>query len=189
MRSRTLQGQRVESRVECRSNPNPDLRRKYSEPGRADARFYRDSPGDCPRSVAARVGQRLCGANTRNQVELTPAFIGIHRVIAQDRSQRGLGSATMGPRCAWILCANAREQTGVTRIACHMPSSSRGWRSASGAPSVILVMEPAEDRPGNNVLGWNTSHGRQPTCAERWLHAKTAVWSAMIVANVVLQPG
>jgi hypothetical protein len=48
-------------------------------------------------------------------------------------------------------------------------------------------MEPAEDRPGNNVLGRNTSHGRQPTCAERWLHAKTAVWSAMIVANVFLQ--
>ena len=68
-----------------------------------------------------------------------------------------------------------------------MPSTSRGWRSASGDPSVILVMEPAEDRPGNNVLGRDTSRGRQPTCAERWLHAKTAVWSAMIVANVLLQ--
>jgi len=45
-------------------------------------------------------------------------------------------------------------------------------------------MEPAEDRSGNNVLGRNTSHGRQPTYAERWLHAKTAVCSAMIVANV-----
>jgi hypothetical protein len=56
------------------------------------------------------------------QDEPTPAFIGIHRVIAQDRPQGGLGSATVGPRCAWILCANARGQTGDTRIACHMPS-------------------------------------------------------------------
>jgi hypothetical protein len=46
-------------------------------------------------------------------------------VIAQDRPQRGLVSATMGPRCAWILCANAREQTVDTRIAGHMPSTSR----------------------------------------------------------------
>ena len=68
-----------------------------------------------------------------------------------------------------------------------MPSTSCGWLSASGDPSVILVMEPAEDRPGNNVLERNTSRGRQPTRAERWLHAKTAVWSAMIVLNVVLQ--
>jgi hypothetical protein len=69
---------------------------------------------------------RLSAAKTRYQVEPTPAFIGIHRVIAQDRPQRGLGSATVGPRGAWILCANARGQTGDTRIACHMPSTSRG---------------------------------------------------------------
>jgi len=49
------------------------------------------------------------------------------------------------------------------------------------------MMESAEDRPGNNVLGRNTPHGRQPMCAERWLHAKTSVWSAMIVATVFLQ--
>jgi hypothetical protein len=74
---------------------------------------------------------RLSAAKTRYQVESTPAFIGIHRVIAQDRPQRGLGSATMGPRCTWILCANAREQTVDTRIACHMPSTSRGGQTPS----------------------------------------------------------
>jgi hypothetical protein len=48
-------------------------------------------------------------------------------------------------------------------------------------------MEPAEDRPGNNILGRDTSHGRQPSCAERRLHVKTAVGSAMVVANAFLQ--
>jgi len=60
-------------------------------------------------------------------------------------------------------------------------------RSGSGDPSVVLVMEPTEDRSRNNVLGRDPSRGRQPTCAERWLHAKTAVGSAMIVATIFLQ--
>jgi hypothetical protein len=68
----------------------------------------------------------VSAAKTRYQVDPTLAFIGIHQVIVQDRPQRGLGNATMGPRCAWNLCANVREQTGDTRIACHIPSTSRG---------------------------------------------------------------
>ena len=75
-----------------------------------------------------------------------------------------------------------RRHTNRVPHAFHEPR-----RSASCDPSVILVMESAEDRPGNNVLGRNMSHGRQQTCAERWLHAKAAMGSAMIVANVFLQ--
>src|SRR5450631_2652222 len=48
-------------------------------------------------------------------------------------------------------------------------------------------MEPTEDGSRNTVPGWNTSHGCQPTRADRWLHAKTAMGSAMIVTNVVLE--
>jgi hypothetical protein len=48
-------------------------------------------------------------------------------------------------------------------------------------------MEPTEDGSRNNVLGWNTSHGGQPTRADWWLHAKTAMGSAMIVTNVILE--
>jgi hypothetical protein len=59
--------------------------------------------------------------------------------------------------------------------------------SVSGDPSAILVMEPTEDRSRNDVLGRDPSHGRQPTRADRWLHAKTTMGSAMIVANIFLQ--
>jgi hypothetical protein len=48
-------------------------------------------------------------------------------------------------------------------------------------------MEPTEDGARNKVLGWNTSHGRQPTCPDRRLNAKTAMGSAMIVTNVLLE--
>jgi hypothetical protein len=48
-------------------------------------------------------------------------------------------------------------------------------------------MEPSEDRVRNNVLGRAPSHGRQPTRADRRLHAKTAMGSAMIVAAIFLQ--
>ena len=48
-------------------------------------------------------------------------------------------------------------------------------------------MEPTEDRSRNNVLGGDSSHGRQPTRADRWLHAKTAMGSAMIVTSISLQ--
>ena len=48
-------------------------------------------------------------------------------------------------------------------------------------------MESAEDGSRNNVLGWNTSHGRQPTCPDRRLHAKTAMGAALIVTNVLLE--
>jgi hypothetical protein len=48
-------------------------------------------------------------------------------------------------------------------------------------------MEPTEDGSRNNVLGWNTSHGRQPTRADRWRHAKTSMGSAMVVANVLFE--
>ena len=58
--------------------------------------------------------------------------------------------------------------------------------SVSGDPSVVLVMEPTEDR-SRNILGRDPSHGRQPTRADRWLHAKTAMGSAMIVATIFLQ--
>ena len=44
--------------------PRP-VRREKSVPGRTDASFHRDSPGDCPRSVGARVGQRHHGAKER----------------------------------------------------------------------------------------------------------------------------
>jgi hypothetical protein len=60
-------------------------------------------------------------------------------------------------------------------------------RSVSCDPSGVLAVEPTEDESRNNVLGWNTSHGRQPTGADRWLHAKTAMGSAMMVTNVVLE--
>jgi hypothetical protein len=39
----------------------------------------------------------------------------------------------------------------------------------------VLVVAPTEDESRNNVLGWDTSHGRQPTRADRWLHVKTAM--------------
>ena len=48
-------------------------------------------------------------------------------------------------------------------------------------------MEPADDRPGNNVLGRNPSHGRQPSRADRRLHAKTAMGSGMVVRSVLLE--
>ena len=57
--------------------------------------------------VTPETRRGLSAVKSRYQVEPTPAFIGIHRVIAQDRSERGSGSATMGPRSAWILYANA----------------------------------------------------------------------------------
>jgi hypothetical protein len=59
--------------------------------------------------------------------------------------------------------------------------------SISGEARAILVVEPTEDGSRNNVLGWDTSHGRQPTGADRWLHAKTAMGSAMIVTSIFLQ--
>ena len=100
------------------------VRRKNSVPGRTDASFHRDSPGDRPRSAAARVGQRHHGAKVRLD-------------LVRERA-----------RADW-------EHTNRVPHAFHEPQ-----RSASGDPSVILVMEPAEDRPGNNVLGRNTSRGQ-----------------------------
>lgn len=41
-------------------------------------------------------------------------------------------------------------------------------------------MEPAEDRSRDDVLGRDTSDGRQPTRPDWWPHAKTAMGSAMI---------
>ena len=127
------------------------VRRKNSVPGRTDASFHRDSPGDRPRSAAARVGQRHHGAKVRLD-------------LVRERA-----------RADW-------EHTNRVPHAFHEPQ-----RSASGDPSVILVMEPAEDRPGNNVLGRNSSHGRQPTCAERRLHVKTAMGTTMIVTDILFQ--
>jgi hypothetical protein len=48
-------------------------------------------------------------------------------------------------------------------------------------------MKPAEDRSRDEVLGCNTSHGPKPTCPEWRLHAKTAMGSAMVITNVLLQ--
>jgi hypothetical protein len=48
-------------------------------------------------------------------------------------------------------------------------------------------MEPAEDRPRNNILGRDTSHGRKPTRAERRRHAKTAMGATMIVTDILFQ--
>ena len=59
--------------------------------------------------------------------------------------------------------------------------------SISGEARAILVVEPTEDGSRNNVLGWKTSHGQQPTGVDRWLQAKTAMGSAMIVATIFLQ--
>ena len=106
----------------------------------------------------------------------------------QDWSQRGLGSATLGLKYAGIWRPSARDckqQTHELRDPCLPQDVLR--MSVSGDPSAILVMEPTEDRSRNDVLGRDPSHGRQPTRADRWLHAKTTMGSAMIVANIFLQ--
>ena len=48
-------------------------------------------------------------------------------------------------------------------------------------------MEPAEDRSRDDVLGRDTSDGREPTCPERRLHTQAAMGSAMVVRNVLLE--
>jgi len=93
----------------------------------------------------------LSAAKTRNQVEPTPALIGIHRVIAQDRPQRGLGSATIGPRCAWILCANARDQTGDTGIAC--PATDQDIWDLCGCKCTTPKIAEASGR-GPSIRRW-----------------------------------
>jgi len=88
-------------------------------------------------SLSSRCGtsseKLLCAENTRNRVELTPAFIEIHRVTAQDRSRRGLGSAAPGPKCAGICRANTREQAADVRIACRAFHELYGQSQATRA--------------------------------------------------------
>ena len=48
-------------------------------------------------------------------------------------------------------------------------------------------MQPTEDSSTANVLGRDTSRGREPTRTEWRLHSKTAMGAAMVVANVRLQ--
>jgi hypothetical protein len=52
---------------------------------------------------------------------------------------------------------------------------------------LIVVMVATEDGSTNDVLGRDTSDGRQPTCPEWWLQTKAAMGAAMIVTNVVLE--
>ena len=60
-------------------------------------------------------------------------------------------------------------------------------RPVSDHSRVVVVMEPTEDSSRDNVLGWDTAHGRESAGSERRLHSKTAMWSAMATANVLVQ--
>ena len=93
----------------------------------------------------------------------------------------------MGLKCAGIWSANARSSCADTRIACQALPTDVVRQSISGEPRAILVMESAEDGSRDDVLGRDTSDGRQPTCSERRLHAKATMGAAMIVTNVVLE--
>jgi hypothetical protein len=59
-----------------------------------------------------------------------------------------------------LVHERARADCGHTNCVPH--AFHEPWRSASGAPNVILVTEPAEDRPGTNILGRDTSHASDP---------------------------
>jgi hypothetical protein len=52
---------------------------------------------------------------------------------------------------------------------------------------VTLVMEATEDSSTNDVPWRSTAAGRKPTRAEWRLHAKTAMWSAVVVAKIRVQ--
>ena len=84
-----------------------------------------------------------------------------------------------------VRTRGSRQRTYESRVP-RLPGTVLR-RSVSGDPCVVLVMEPAEDRSRNNVLGRDSSHGRQLARAIRWLHAKTAMGSAMIVTSIFLQ--
>jgi hypothetical protein len=49
------------------------------------------------------------------------------------------------------------------------------------------MMQLAENSSTANVLGRDTSRGREPTRTEWRLHSKTAMGAAMVIANVRLQ--
>ena len=84
-----------------------------------------------------------------------------------------------------VRTCESRPRTEESR-ATRFPRTALRW-SVSGAPSVVLVMEPTEDRSRSNVLGWNTPHGQQPSRADRWLHTKAAMGSTVIVTDIFLQ--
>ena len=50
-------------------------------------------------------------------------------------------------------------------------------------------MEATQDRSKDDVSGWNTAHGREPAGSQRLLHPKTAMGSAVVIANVLVQNG
>ena len=65
--------------------------------------------------------------------------------------------------------------------------SRHAQRPVSRPSRVVLVMEATQDRSRDDVFGWNTAHGREPVGSQRRLHPKTAMGSAMVIANVLVQ--
>ena len=85
--------------------------------------------------------------------------------------------------------ANVRRICADTRIACQVPLTEVVRRSISGGPRAILVMEPAEDRSRDDVLGRDTSDGREPTCPEWRLHTKAAMGSVRLGTEFLRRTG
>lgn len=73
------------------------------------------------------------------------------------------------------------------RMPCRAFSSRHAQRPVSRHSRVVLVMEATQYRSRDDLFGWDTAHGREPASSQWRLHPKTAMGSAMVIANVLVQ--
>ena len=73
-----------------------------------------------------------------------------------------------------------RRQSSATDLAAIGDSEKQTIRCSGG--DAVLVVEPALHRPAAHDARWRGTGRRQPAGASRRLHAKSAMWPAVVVA-------